>query len=979
MKTKTKKKLFGVFTAALCAAVAFVFTATPNETTTANAMGNTALQTLTGYESVTHKTSSDEYTEKNLYNTGIKIYGAVNNGASQSGNTIIVDCNAVCIDFSSANAFVTPKVSSGVVSATTQNEYKFEILQGDSVKWYANFVRSTYTKEVQEDGETVTKTYSKKTLNVNGKTSVITSENANYTTFVPSDFKTNATNLQDGTYTVKITRKFNWVNWHSVILFTGYNSVSELSGTLIVDTTAPYGRVVDSNNNVIKNGGYANKSISYNATDAGGVSYCQVKKPNSNSWTSYTQGTKLSSTGKYVFRSVDKAGNISEEYSVYYDATLPVGTLYGGTAVKQDGSYTNAEYIKYVAADGQSGIDACYVKMSNSSSYTNYASGTQLATEGRYYFYSIDKSGNRSSTVSIVLDKTKPVGIVSMIGDSGIKNGSYTNASWIAYSATDTFGIAASYVKKPDSSSFVSYSLGVSLSEEGEYTFYCVDKAGNRSDDYTVTIDRQVPTGEIRVDGKPFDGKYTNGENISFVCSAVKCFVAMPDSNAFTDYISGMEFYKPGRYNFYGVSKAGTAGYIYSITIDRTSKPLTVKNVTGGKTDSDVEIEWSDGDLSKFAPIKTVTVNGKEYKKGETIYTIEKGKYFVESIDAAGNVWRTAFVSDKQNVFTKTLKKEYFETNDLQDEDFAFASYESAYKFAFSRENSLVNAGEWKSGVWDAGLAIDEKDEPNAKTGRYFVYKSENNAEEKVAYFTEARLNEVVIKYAENSVKKYYFWQKEPAEAYAGENLYSETIVADKVELGDNICVYSDGEEFTGNEFSAAGKHTLTVRDEWNNSCDYAVIIVSRAPDILYSVNDGNENKVAFDRTYKLAGKVNVSVVDALDEAAMLCVYDEDENLLAVLSLGEKYTIDKSGEYSVVAVNRFGKSGVFSLSVTVENSDDTPIETPPEENPTDSGNGDVNDAKDSGSKEGLIIGLSAFGVACIGAVCFILVKKRREF
>lgn len=114
----------------------------------------------------------------------------------------------------------------------------------------------------------------------------------------------------------------------------------------------------------------------------------------------------------------------------------------------------------------------------------------------------------------------------------------------------------------------------------------------------------------------------------------------------------------------------------------------------------------------------------------------------------------------------------------------------------------------------DAGLAIDEKDEPNAKAGRYFVYKSENNAEEKVAYFTEARLNEVVKKYAENSVKKYYFWQKEPAETYAGENLYSETIVADKVELGDNIRVYSDGEEVAGNEFSVAGKHTLTVRDE---------------------------------------------------------------------------------------------------------------------------------------------------------------------
>lgn len=336
-----------------------------------------------------------------------------------------------------------------------------------------------------------------------------------------------------------------------------------------------------------------------------------------------------------MFRSTDKAGNVSEEYSVYYDAASPMGTLYGGTSIKQDGDYTNAAYVKYVAADAQSGIDACYVKMPNLSYYTNYASGTQLATEGRYYFYSVDKSGNKSTTVSIVLDKTKSIGMVSTIGGTSIKSGSHTNTSWIAYTATEAFGVVSSYVKKPGSSSFVAYTLSSQLSAEGEYTFYCIDKARNRSENYTVTINRQMPTGEIRVDGKAFGGLYSNGENISFVCSAAKCYVMLPDSSTFTDYISGTEYYKPGRYNFYGKSEAGTASYIYSITIDRTSKPLTIKNVTDGKTDGDVTIEWADGDFAKFAPVKTVTVNGKPYAKGDIIFTIDTGKYLVESIDAA--------------------------------------------------------------------------------------------------------------------------------------------------------------------------------------------------------------------------------------------------------------------------------------------------------------------------------------------------------
>ncbi len=157
-------------------------------------------------------------------------------------------------------------------------------------------------------------------------------------------------------YTIPSTEACNgwWYFYATDILGASSDTVS-----VCYDTIAPVGKVTDSSGAVIKNGGYANKAISYTATDAQGVNSYQVKKPNSSTWTSYTVGTKLSGTGKYVFRSTDKAGNVSEEYSVYYDAVSPTGTLYGGTSIKQDGDYTNAAYIKYVAADAQSGIDAC--------------------------------------------------------------------------------------------------------------------------------------------------------------------------------------------------------------------------------------------------------------------------------------------------------------------------------------------------------------------------------------------------------------------------------------------------------------------------------------------------------------------------------------------------------------------------------------------------------------------------------------------
>lgn len=144
-----------------------------------------------------------------------------------------------------------------------------------------------------------------------------------------------------------------------------------------LDTVRPSGKVTNASGTTIANGGYANSSIKYTATDTGGVSKYEVKKPGSSSWTSYTSGTSLSGTnGWYYFRATDLAGNVSEEYKVYLDASIPTGTLYGGTVSKPSGAYTNADYIRYVASDSGSGISDCYVKMPGSSVSTAYASGT---------------------------------------------------------------------------------------------------------------------------------------------------------------------------------------------------------------------------------------------------------------------------------------------------------------------------------------------------------------------------------------------------------------------------------------------------------------------------------------------------------------------------------------------------------------------------------------------------------------------------
>ena len=723
----------------------------------------------------------------------------------------------------------------------------------------------------------------------------------------------------NASYTVAATEANNgW--WYMYALDNLDNAASTVS--FYLDTVAPVGKVTNSSGSTISNGGYTNKAVKYTATDTGGVSYLQVKTPGSTSWTSYTSGTSLSSSyGWYTFRAVDKAGNTSTEYKVYYDAGAPTGTLYGGTTSKSSGSYTNASYVKYTASDSYSGIANIYVKMPNSSYYTAYSSGTQLATQGTYYFYCVDKSGNQSSTVSITLDTSKPTGTLYG-GTSVISSGGSTNASYIKFVPSDNIGLQTTYVKKPGSTSYAVYTSGTQFTAEGTYSFYSIDKAGNTSSTYTITLDRQIPTAQLYVDGKPIDNNsYTNGDHISFECEE-NCYVKLPDSDTFIEYLSGAEYYKEGKYTFYGVSESGTSTGYYTLVIDRTIKTVDISNVIDGVTDGDVVITWTDGDANLYAPIKSVTVNGKPYTKGQTIYTIDTATYTVEVVDAGGNKWTTEFASTKKNVLTDTLQKEYYEAYDVNGDYFAFATYENALAFATEREKSLVTTGTWNSESWDAGIAMDTVDAANAVNGQYFVYKKSGNPDELVAYFTEERLNEVIAEYAKVGIKDFFYWEKEPSTAGEGENLYSystdRNILADSVTLGDNIAVLINGEEFIGNVYEVEGKAVLTVCDEWGNTCDYNLTVIRNAPEVLYAVGEGSTNPVVYDRTYYLKDKVTVSITDSFDEMAMFSVYDENGDLIGNFSIGDIHEITASGSYTVVAVNHYGESETFKLVISLD-------------------------------------------------------------
>ena len=812
-------------------------------------------------------------------------------------------------------------LSSGEYELTYVGNYKANIFSS----------RRTFTYKYRFEVDKTTPTY---TLKAGGNTISSGSYTNKQIVYTASDTNFDAIRYKRPTsssystsyatsYTVAATDANNGL-WY--FYARDYMENTSTTVSVYLDTVKPVGKVT-SNGTTVANGGYTNKPFYYTATDTGGVSYLQYKTPGSSTWASYTSGTSLSGTnGWYYFRTTDRAGNVSDEYKVCYDTGTPTVTLYSGTTSVASGYYSAADYVKFTASDSVSGISSAYVKMPNYSYYTTYTSGSQLTTEGTYTFYAVDKSGNTSAYYSITLDKTKPTGML-YAGANIVNSGTYTNASYIKFVPSDNVsGVSATYVKKPGSSSYESYTSGTQLTAVGTYYFYTRDRSGNQSDTYTITIDRSIPAAQLYADDTPVsNGSYTNAGHIKFTSSDTNLkgvYVRQPGSNAFTSYTVGTEFYKPGKYVFYAEDSAGLSTGEYTIVIDRTNKPLTFNNVTDGTTNGDVTITWTDGDANVFAPVESVTINGVPYAKGAIIHTVDTGAYHVVCTDAAGNVWTGDFTATTVNVPTQTLQQEYWEATDKDGNAYSFENYDNAFAFACEREKGYVRTGEWNNAAWDTGIPMDEKDAANAVNGTYFIYKKSGDPDTEVAYFTEARLNEVVAEYAAVGIESYYYWEKAISPIGEGQNLYrysdGKTILANSITFNEGVIYTVDGELVSGLVYDTEGVHELTVSDAYGNECIYTLIVVRDVPMLEYALGEGGKNTVTFDREYRLKDVVSVSVYDEFDEMAMFYVYDDAGNLLSVLKRDETYLLNKSGKYIVQAVNHAGKSEEFILYLSLD-------------------------------------------------------------
>ena len=722
-------------------------------------------------------------------------------------------------------------------------------------------------------------------------------------------------------YTVKATEANNGYWYFYAVDTVGNQSTIT---TRYIDTVAPVGTVENQSGDTIPDGGATNEWFMYSATDNASVNYMEYKRPNAASWESYPANTAVyGADGWYYFRTVDSAGNVSDEYRVYYDTTKPLGAVFDSASARGSGSITNKSYVKYVASDAGSGIARAYVQMPGSRAFTSYTNGSQLTAQGKYYFKAYDAAGNVTSTThEITLDTEPAVGYL-YAGDGYPTSDTITNAPYICYEALDSCSDEVTcYVKKPGSTTFEEYTALTRLTAAGEYQFYSIDQAGNRSATMKITIDRSIPTAYLYADGNSIaNGSYTNKQYIKFVSDGT-CYVKKPGETSYSSYVSGTEFYQVGRYEFYAKNAAGTRTDTHVVIIDGSPKTVNLNRVSSSAIGwNDIEVSWTDGDAKTTAPITRITVNGMPYVFGDIICSLAGNTYNIVVYDAAGNKSETKFSGGHLDLATITTQKEYWEVKDGWSEYvYSFSKYENALSYATSAEKRFVAYKTWSTETWDQGIPMDTKDSVNAKNGTYYAYKSEDDPEKQVAYFTQERLDEVVKKYAEKTITAWYYWQKEPENCLDGDlNAYAEKkkIVAAKVELREGLVYMLDGISYTDLTITEPGAHTLRIEDGYGGSVEYEIYILNSAPTLQYALGDNSPTDAEYDRTYYFNGKVTLSIPMEGDEFAMFVVYYENGDEVGYFDIESPCTIEKSGIYSAMAVNHYGETEEFKFVVSM--------------------------------------------------------------
>ncbi len=316
------------------------------------------------------------------------------------------------------------------------------------------------------------------------------------------------------------------------------------------------------------------------------------------------------------------------------------GSEYSGSGTLANGGALNSSVITIVANstfanNGFTVKNGSGATVGTSSSKTITLSGL---SDGRYDVsvsaYNIGwtasareyRSYKTTCSFSFMVDTSAPKGTLYG-GTSVVTNGGSTKASYVKFSASDSgAGIKTCYVQKPGKSYYEAYTSNSQLTEEGKFSFYCVDNANNTSAVYTVTRDSTAPV--LSCEQSNFYSTTDKGFTVKATdtLSGAKLYYKTPSMSSYVQTsgsISISDTAQDGKYYFY--AEDGLSNRSNEVWIE-LKVAVPEATIVRSDTDNGVYATWTDNSTAKL--------NGQTYSKGTWIRT--EGDYTLILQNTAG-------------------------------------------------------------------------------------------------------------------------------------------------------------------------------------------------------------------------------------------------------------------------------------------------------------------------------------------------------
>ena len=550
--------------------------------------------------------------------------------------------------------------------------------------------------------------------------------------------------------TLNFTTSYKYI-WYQVI-YQWCGTINHSNSYLVAGQSAKFtaDQSAPTLSSSVASGGYTKQKVKISASDSeSGFATLYYKTPGASSYSSQTTSSFTigdNGEGTYLFYAVDKVGNQSSVYTIYYDVTLP--TITSSPSVSS-GSYINY-HITIRPSDSGSGFSKLYYKAPGESSYSSTVTNGFVVGkngEGNYSFYAVDKAGNHSATFSVYYDSTAPT--IS----SSVTSGSYTNKKIIINSSDSGSGFDKLYYKTPSMGNYsfqTTATFTIGNAGEGAYSVYIVDKAGNRSTTYTIYYDSKSPSLSSSV----ANGGYTN-KKVSISASDsgsgfATLYYKTPGSGSYsskssTTYTVGND--GEGTYSFYAVDKVGNESSVYTIYYDVTLPTLSSSVANGGYTNQKVSITASDN-ASGFATLYYKTPSSGSYSTQTTAtFTIGnagEGTYSFYTFDNAGN--RSATYTINYDVTLPTVGIKNATGTSIVTNGFS----NSGVYFDISDTNQITSSKLFKFENDEWKLLITDLINQSVFTNTTVYYDANLPETERIYYATKTAAGNAIFSYINN-------------------------------------------------------------------------------------------------------------------------------------------------------------------------------------------------------------------------------------